>query len=236
MTDNSTFEQYFPFLRLGLTKNPFGTLTAEETVAATVPPRVLQDAVNRGFDHIQIIGERGRGKSTALHWLCDHFQTKGESVVYERLPRWQFDYHTDITHLDCFALDEAQRLFVLNQGQLFRQAQGKRLIIGTHISWERAFRRHGWQLLTIQIGKQTTREHMQHILDRRLMVFASRKGVQIYFDDSAVDYLWDCWRDNLRGMEFFLYHIIQKRREVGAITANYLETAGADYVEPAGLY
>lgn len=235
MPDDSTFDKFFPLLKLGLSKNPFGALTTEEWVTATVPPPIVQHHLQEGFDHLQVIGEKGRGKSTTLHWLCHYFEQQGCNVAYERLPRWQFNFHTDITRLDTFALDEAQRLFVLHQAQLFRQARGKRLLIGTHISWERAFRRHGWQVTTIHIGDCTTRDHIRHILDRRLMVFATGTGVQIYFDDSAVDYLWAHWGDNLRGMEFFLYHVIQKRCEPGAITAHDLESVSAHYVEPAGL-
>jgi hypothetical protein len=232
----SSFDTFFPLHKLGLVKNPFVALTPDEWVAVAVLPPVIYEVLESGFDHLQVIGDRGRGKSTTLHWLCDHFRMQGDSVAYERLPRWHFNYHTDISSLDCFVLDEAQRLFILNQHRLFREAQGKHLMIGTHHSWERAFRRYGWQLTTVHIGKQTTREHIQHILDKRLTVFATGKGTLVYFDDSAIDYLWERWRDNLRGMEYFLYDALQKRRDIGAITVDYLESISKEYVEPAGLY
>jgi hypothetical protein len=231
----SEFDKFFPLRKLGLVKNPFGALTTEEWVAVTVPPPIILEVLKTGFEHLQIIGDRGRGKSTTLHWLCHYFQIQEQSVAYERLPRWHFNYQSDLSSLDCFALDEAQRLFILKQRRLFHEAQGKRLLIGTHISWERAFRRYGWQVTTVYIAHQTTREHIQHILDKRLIVFSTDTGVQVYFDDSAVDYLWDKWEDNLRGMEYFLYHALQKRREFGAITSAYLESVGVDYVEPSGL-
>lgn len=231
----STFDKFFPHRQLGLVKNPFGALTPEEWVAVAVPPPIIMQALEAGFDHLQVIGDKGRGKSTILRWLCHQYQLQGQSVTYERLPRWHFNYHSDLSPLDCFALDEAQRLFILNQHRLFRQAQDKRLLIGTHNSWERAFHRHGWLLTTVHIGDQTTREHIQHILDKRLIEFATDKGTLVYFDDSAIDYLWDRWGDNLRGMEYFLYHVIQNRRDTGAITSVYLELTGADYVEPQGL-
>jgi len=231
----STFDTFFPLQKLGLAKNPFGALTSDEWVAVAVPPPMIIQALAEGFNHLQIIGDKGRGKSTILRWLCSHFQRQGQSTAYERLPRWHFNYHTDLSSLDCFALDEAQRLLILNQHRLFRQAQDKRLIIGTHHSWERAFRRYGWQLTTVHIGNQTTRKHIQHILDKRLIEFATDKGALVYFDDSALDYLWERWGNHLRGMEYFLYHVIQKRRELGAITSAYLESAGADYIEPSGL-
>lgn len=236
MSPSVTFDKFFPLRKLGLAKNPFGALTREEWVAVTVPSPAILDIVESGFEHLQIIGDRGRGKSTTLHWLAHHFQIQGQSVAYERLPRWHFNYHTKLSSLDCFALDEAQRLFFVNQHRLFREIQGKRLMIGTHMSWEWAFRRNGRQVTTVYIANQTTREHIQHILDKRLVVFATDKGTLVYFDDSAVDYLWDRWRDNLRGMEYFLYHALQKRRELGAITSAYLELAGKDYAEPPGLY
>lgn len=231
-----TFEKFFPFRKLGLTKNPFGTLTQAEWVAVTVPPPELMSIIENGFDRLQVIGKRGRGKSTTLLWLCDQLTAQGKHTAYERLPRWHFNYHTDTSSLDAFALDEAQRLFILNQRRLFREMHGKTLIIGTHISWKRAFRSHGWDVTTIHIADHTTRDLIRQILDKRLAVFATEHGAQVYFDDSAIDYLWDTWRDNLRGMEWFLYHCLQKQQDTGAITAQYLETAGKDYVVPSGLY
>jgi len=236
MTSDPTFDQFFPFHKLGLTKNPFGALTPDEWVAVTVPPPELLHILETGFDHLQIIGERGRGKSTTLMWLCHYLRTPRTHTAYERLPRWHFNYQTDVSNVDVFALDEAQRLFVLNQIQLFRDMQGKQLIIGTHISWKRAFRLRGLKLTTVHIADHTNRDHVRHILDKRLAVMATEQGAQIYFDESAIDYLWGKWRDNLRGMEWFLYHCLQKRQEIGAITADYLQQAGGDYVTPAGLY
>ena len=235
MPSSATYDKYFPLHKLGLAKNPFGALTREEWVSVAVPPPAIQEALATGFDHLQIIGDKGRGKSTTLHWLCHHFEMQGQAVNYERLPRWHFNYHTDISKLDSFALDEAQRLFFLNQRRLFRKAQGKRLIIGTHHSWERAFRRYGWQLTTVHIGNQTTREHIQHILDQRLAVFGTNKGTLVYFDEFAIDYLWERFGNNLRGMEYFLYDALQKRRDTGAMTSAYLEAVSKDYVEPKGL-
>ncbi len=236
MTSDATFDAFFPFHKLGLTKNPFGALSQEEWVAVTVPPPELLSVLDSGFENLQIIGHRGRGKSTSLLWLCDQLIMSGKRTAYERLPRWHFDYHTDITDLDTFALDEAQRLFVLNQHRLFRDSQDKTLIIGTHMSWKRAFRRYSRELTTIYIADHTNHDLVRQILNKRLSVFATKQGAQIYFDDSAVGYLWETWRENLRGMEWFLYHCMQKRQDTGAITAQYLETSGADYNEPAGLY
>lgn len=236
MLSSPTYDKFFPLHKLGLVKNPFGALTREEWVLVAVPPPAVQAIVSSGFEHLQIIGDKGRGKSTTLHWLCHHFEMQGQSVFYERLPHWHFNYHTDISKLDCFALDEAQRLWFWNQRRLFREAQGKRLIIGTHHSWERTFRRYGWQLTTVHIGNQTTREHIQHILDQRLAVFGTGKGTQVYFDESAIDYLWERWGNNLRGMEYLLYHVIQKRQDIGAITSAYLELVSEAYIEPKGLY
>ena len=89
MSDDSTFNKFFPLLELGLRKNPFGALTPEEWVAVTVPPPILQTVLLDGFEHLQIIGDKGRGKSTTLRWLCHHFQSQGCKVAYERLPRWK---------------------------------------------------------------------------------------------------------------------------------------------------
>lgn len=231
----ATYEQFFPFFKLGLTRNPFGVLSVEEWVQVTVIPPIIHQILDEGFQHLEIISDKGRGKSTLLHWLCHHFRAQGDTVAYERLPMYHINYHTDIAPLSLFALDEAQRLLVWNRWRLLRQSEDKRLIIGTHRSLSRDFSRRGWQLTTVHIGNHTDRAHIQHIIDRRLMIFAAEQGTKIVFDASAIDYLWEGWRDNLRGMEYFLYHIMQKCHEPGTITADFLRSAGRDYVEPAGL-
>ena len=165
-------KRFFPFTRLGLSRNPFGTLSEADWLAITVPPPALEVALKSGFDHLQIIGEKGRGKTTALHWLVAHFQQQGETVAYERLPEGCKDYLTDTQPLDLFALDEAQRLGFFAKRRLLKLAKRMPLILGNHVDYRRDFAKRGMTLMTIELDNHLTQEQLTAILQRRLDYFS----------------------------------------------------------------
>jgi len=125
-------ERFFLFDRLGLRRNPFGTLTDEEWADIAIIPQEIQSAFDAGH-HLQILGPRGRGKSTILRSLIRRIAWQQKQSAYVHLQRWQGHYHSDIRELDAFALDEAQRLLLWRWWPLLHRAQGGlRLIIGSH--------------------------------------------------------------------------------------------------------
>ncbi len=111
---------YFPFRALGFCCNPFRALMPDEWAAVAVLPEPVIEVLERGFQHLQIRGRKGRGKSTTLHGLIDHFEEAGLRVAYERLPRGQHHFLTDTSDLDMFFLDEAQRLNWAERWRLVR--------------------------------------------------------------------------------------------------------------------
>src|SRR5262245_45267305 len=53
-SENQDLTDFFPFHAIGFQCNPFRALTDEEWAAVAVLPADLQEALARGFDHLQI--------------------------------------------------------------------------------------------------------------------------------------------------------------------------------------
>lgn len=222
-------DTYFPFYRFNLKQNPFGTLTDAEWLRVTVPPPPVIAALARGFTHLLVLGRRGRGKSTTLHYLVHHFRAAGLAVAYERIPRCQHGYTTALAPLDMFALDEMQRIAPWEAARLFREGRGKRLLIGSHVDHTAAFRLRGLPLTTVRLGREASRDRLAHILAHRLDAFrldAFRLDPSappgLAFTPDAVDWLWARFGGDLRTMNGFLYDVCRLRAAPGPVTAEDL--------------
>src|SRR5712692_10403753 len=125
-------DPYFPFHALGFRSNPFRALTDEEWAAIVVlPEAILQAAASGG--HLQVLGEMGRGKTSTLLGLAEHFRHGGRFVEYEYLPIGQDMFKSPLAGLQVFLLDEVQRLRPDERRRLLAAARGGlRLILGSH--------------------------------------------------------------------------------------------------------
>jgi hypothetical protein len=225
MTTPDLINHHFPFYRLGLTRNPFGTLSQDEWLAVTVLPTAVEHAVTSGVDHLIVLGERGRGKSTTLHYLQAHYAAQGHLTAYERLPRGQWRYHTHTAPLNVFLLDEAQRLAPWQATRLFQEQAryGLRLVIGTHRAMTLGFRLRGLDVQTVRLERAISRERLAAILQRRLDVFAYADGPYVHFAPDTVDWLWATFRDDLRTMNLHLYGAFQRLSGPGPVTQGHVE-------------
>lgn len=220
MSPNIT-EQFFPFHTFGLHRNPFGSLSEDEWYAVTVPPPAVHTAIVDGFDHLLVLGRKGRGKSTTLNYLRYHFMLQGQRVGYERIPRWQWHYTTATSALDVFALDEAQRLAPWQMWRLFaqRDRHKTRLIVGSHYDHTLEFRLRGLNVRTVRLRHQMTPAQLALILQRRLEALALDDATPtVWFTEDAVAALWHRYDTDLRSMTFFLYDGFQQLERPGGIT------------------
>lgn len=200
----------FRFRRLGLRFNPYGTLAEADQRAVLVMPPALSGLLAAGFDHLQILGERGRGKSTLLRLLLDHLDGQGEVTAYEGLPPGTHRYRTDVKPLDSFALDEAQRLNPLARRHLLSDASTHRLILGSHRDFSTDFKRHKLPLTTLYAAEMTDVEHFAAVIQRRLTCCALPDGPYVDYAPDALPFLWRCFGDDLRAAEHALYHYYQQ--------------------------
>ena len=57
---------FFHFPHIGYRRNPFGALTDEEWTAIAVLPPAIERILADDFEHLQLLGPMGIGKSTTL--------------------------------------------------------------------------------------------------------------------------------------------------------------------------
>jgi hypothetical protein len=223
-------DRYFPFRRLGFERNPFGALTRDEWAAIAVLPPAVAAALEADPAHLQLIGEKGFGKTTVLLWLAEHFGEAGERVAYERLPEGERRFHTDLGGLDRFLLDEAQRLGGRHRARLLRAAaRGLRLIVASHDDLGAAFAQRGLPLATVHLAAAVTRDHLETVLARRLAAFAFDDPPRVSLTPEAVALLWETYGGDLRASELLLYEVFQRLDAPGAITRSSLAQALASH-------
>jgi len=216
-------DPYFPFHALGYRSNPFRALTDEEWAEIVVLPDAIVAAAAHG-GHLQVLGELGHGKTSALLGLAQQFRRAGRRVIYEYLPIVQDTFTASVIGLDVFLLDEVQRLRPNERLRLVAAGQaGLRLILGSHEDLTPLFQGAGLSLATVRLD-QTAPGQLAALLARRLAAAAlpnSPNGVA--FDASAVAYLEDKFAGNLRAMEHFLYEVFQRLEAPGVLTAERLK-------------
>ncbi len=216
-------DPYFPFHALNLRSNPFRALTDEEWAEVVVLPPGMAEAEASG-QHLQVLGELGRGKTSALLGLAAGWRRAGRRAVYEYLPEGQRVFKTQLAGLEVFALDEAQRLSRRERERLWRAAKaGLRLALGSHDDFARAFAARGLPLLTVQLDAPDA-SHLARVLARRLGYFTldpAWPGMTI--SDSAVMALHAAYGSNRRAIERCLYEVFQAVEAVGEVGAAQVE-------------
>ena len=101
---------YFFHHTLGYKKNPFGALTREEWTAVTFLPPALTKMLAEPFVHLQLLGQKGCGKTSTMLHLIRTFDAPTSNLAYEYIPEGTTKFQTDLKNCDFFFLDEAQRL------------------------------------------------------------------------------------------------------------------------------
>lgn len=221
--------QFLRFQRLGLQRNPFGSLTQAEEDALLVPTPDIYIWANAS-ESLQLMGERGRGKTSLLRATLHQIVQQGQDFAYESLPEGHNRITTSLNYLDGFALDEAQRLSWWHKHRLFWQMRGRRLLITTHDDLGGWFRLYGLPYRTVQVAQFMTPPRVANILIRRIDFFALEGGPHISLSNGALAWLWDRYGDDIRSTEQALYKVFQQVDQPGPITANFLETVIHDHI------
>ncbi len=229
---------YFPFHALGFQCNPFRVLTDDEWADIAVLPDAVELVVTPGFVHLQVLGALGHGKTTTLLGLAARFRREGKRVAYEYLPEGQSQFHTGLSGLDVFLLDETQRLSRSERDRLLSAAptlpkvsnlrEGLQLVVSSHDDLALLFAKRGLSLTTAHLDKAASPDHLSAVLERRLSYFALDKNAPgVTLTSDAVRYLHEAFGGNLRAMQYFLYEVFQRIKSRGAITADYLRAEAA---------
>jgi hypothetical protein len=237
----STRRLYLPYHEAGFRGNPFRVLTDDELNAVAVLPRALLTVIEESGDHVQLIGEEGCGKSSALRALTVHLASAGARAAYECVPLGDSRFTIDPTPLDYFLLDEVQRLSLAEQQRLLtktvRSGGGLRLIVATHEDLGPIFAALDLPLRTVRLDSASV-QFVRAIVERRLAYFSLARPAPETFSPEAYDYLWRTFGPDLRGTERFLhavfYELYQRREHRSAVTAAHLDAVARTIGGPLG--
>lgn len=215
--------RFFSHRALGLRANPFGALTPEEWTAVAFLPVSVPQILAHDFGHLQLLGPKGCGKTTTLYKLTEHFRQQGGRVVYEYLVEGQTCFETDLSRVDVFVLDEAQRLTWRQRRRWLQKATAVTFIFSSHKNLSTHFARRNLPLQTVQIGAVISLATYQAWLNKRLAYFALPNVPHLRMTDDAADYLWQRFGKDMREAEYFMYEVFQQEWAQMEIKAADLE-------------
>lgn len=196
-----------PFFHLNLRRNPFGELTAaERTKLAMVESDDALQHLTSPRSVIQVVGERGYGKTTHLLALAAQY---AESA-YVHIPEGQRVTIPDKG--EPLLVDEAQRMTYRQRWQTFRSQ--RRLILGTHEDFEQSLRRAGRHVLTIAADERTDAARVQLVLNARIEFSRRDAGPIPRVSATTAAKLFQQFRSDLRGIEHSMYLTFQQLRNI----------------------
>ncbi len=188
-----------PFAHLNLRWNPFGEPAREDRggLAVVDLPEL------RPGDPVQIIGERGRGKTTHLLALA----ARHPGAVYECVAEGSDRFTGAPADGSIFLLDEAQRV----RPPLLRRllARSLTLALGTHGDLSAAA---GRPLRTVRAG-DVTPDRLEEILRRRIEWARRGPGPVPRVPAEAVGRLIGRHGGDVRAIEGRLYDVFQELEE-----------------------
>jgi hypothetical protein len=242
---------FFHFPHIGYRRNPFGALTDAEWTAVSVLPPAIERALAEGFEHLQILGPMGIGKSSTLLALQSWFVEKNESsrqdaktqsnksassfgklrtssaqsvdkIVYEYLPEGQRHFVTDTSGLEVFLLDEAQRLNWWQRRKLVKAASQLQIVFSSHEDLAALFHKKGLSLVSVDLTGAVDEGWITAVLHKRLAYFAIPDQPRATLAPEAITYLVKIFGQNLRRMEYFLYEVWQQLENVEPVDVELL--------------
>jgi hypothetical protein len=237
---------FFHFPHIGYRRNPFGALSDEEWKAVSVLPLAVERILAAGFDHLQILGPMGIGKSSTLFALQRWFveqeeslrkgaktQSRGEPVarsqstqtnhiVYEYLPEDQRHFVTNTSGLDIFLLDEAQRLNWWQRRKLVKAASHLQIIFSSHEDMALLFNKKGLSVTSVDLTGEIDEAWITAVLHKRLAYFAISDQPHVTLTPAAIAYLVETFGQNLRQMEYFLYEVWQRLDSIEPVNVSFL--------------
>ena len=196
-----------PFSHLNLRRNPFGELTtAERTALAVVETSEALRHLNLPRSTVQVIGEKGFGKTTHLLVLAAHF----EDHAYVHLPEGK-RVAIPVSG-EPLLIDEAQRLTLVQRWQIFRS--NRRLILGTHTDFRDVLHQAGRPVLTIAANQLTNEQRVHSLLNARIQFVRRDAGPIPSITMITAARLFTQFGSDIRSMEHSMYDTFQQLRNI----------------------
>lgn len=198
-----------PYAHLNLTRNPFGELSAQERgrLAIADIERFIDPLKTVGFV-LQIMGEQGRGKSTHLHALRQHFPTAPYLYYPEDGPK------PKVPKAKLLFLDETQRFTKKERLRILKQKAS--FVIATHQDHREEFKQLKLEHVSITLNSLSVTT-LASILEKRLEASRRAAGPLPYFEQDALEQLIKRFDDDLRSIFEYLYDIFQSLEEIESV-------------------
>ena len=204
LTDSS--QNLLPFSHLNLRRNPFGEFTQTERIdVAVVDIQAFTRHLQEPNCVVQLVGEKGYGKTTHLLSLRSEFGTSGYVHIAEGT-RGQIPSGSPIM------IDEAQRLTFRQRWKLFRQHVP--LVLGTHRDFCIELRAAGRRVVTVHVQEATSVDRVHCLLNARIEHVRRGSGAipQVTRETSAA--LLEKHGPNIRSILHELFEVTQKMSSI----------------------
>lgn len=205
---------------LNLCRNPFGELPDDQKAALAVVDleRFVGRLARPGFA-VEFVGSRGRGKTTRLHVLRQHFPD-APLVGFARPPRLFWPPRPP---------ERGPPVIFVDDGQFLSPRQRRRLlgrpasfVIATHESFAASFVARGLEYESLEVGGLSV-ELLGEIVDRRIEWARRAPGPVPTVAPAALAALLDWHGDNVRAIEHHLYEVFQALEELTCVTVRHLD-------------
>lgn len=198
------------FAHLNLRRNPFGELSAHERgqlaiVEISDITTFLDQPSTKQSPVVQIVGEKGYGKTTHLLALQNCYP----HCTYTWMP--EGEYVSVNTNGDPVFVDEAQRLSRKQQASLWRGK--KRLVLATHQNFAQSLRSAGRPVLTIEARRNTSPAHVHAIMNERIRLFRRSLEPVPEVSLSVAEQLCERYGSDIRAMLGCLYEHFQSMKD-----------------------
>jgi len=196
-----------PFAHLNLRRNPFGELTRDErTQLAVVEIQQALEHLTLPRSCVQIVGEKGYGKTTHLLAIAGHFPDSS----YVHIPEGERGVIP--AGGGPLLIDEAQRLTIHQRWHVLRS--DRRLILGTHEDFAKPLGRAKRPVLTLAADRLTDAARVFQIVNARIQSVQRSPGPIPSISESTVTQLLTRYGSDLRSIEHSLYHVFQQLGEI----------------------
>ena len=199
-----------PFAHLNLRLNPFGEPPLEERgrLAVVYVDELVEPL--RGERHaVLVVGDSGRGKTTHLLALRQHFSDAPYYHIGEG------ESPPDFATAPLLFIDELQRVSRWRRFRLLRR-RGLSLVIGSHEDHTRELQRSGWTVHLIEVGGASP-DLLVTIVARRIEWARRGPGPVPQVGVATARILLERHGDDLRAIEGSLYEVFQQLEEIGDV-------------------
>jgi hypothetical protein len=207
-TDTRPARMQLPFEHLNLRINPFGEIArSQRWKLAVVELGDVPEQLEEPRVAVQFVGKHGRGKTTHLLALYEHFK----GAPYTKL--FPGDKPT-FSRADLQFVDSIDLLSIQRRRAVYRTS--KSIAFTTHCDLTRELQSAGYKIVTRKIGGADA-NLVRQVVDSRIEHARRHEGPVPVLPDSQITKLVERYGDDIRGIEWHLYEIFQQLEETGNV-------------------